>query len=352
MSKPLHAVEYLESPQDHRPGGICVVFGDEAFFKRQCLVQLRAQILGGDEGDFSLTTVAGPTALLRDVMQELTTLAMFGGTRMIVVDDADDFVSRYRTELEDYVAKAKPHGVLILDVKSFPSNTRLFKAVAGAGLAIDCSVPPAAKLARWLIGWAQRTHHIQLPAACADQLMEMVGPEVGLLDQELAKLALTVGASGKITSELLDQMVGSWRAKTAWEMLDSLLNGNLRQSLEQLDRLLLAGENAIAILAQISSSLRRLAAATRLIVQGEATGRRIGLRDALQKAGVKPFVLEKSERQLRRLGRQRGDQLDAWLLEADLDLKGASHLPPRIILERLFVRIGMPATGTQPAARP
>ena len=82
-----------------------------------------------------------------------------------------------------------------------------------------------------------------------------------------------------------------------------------------------------------------MATATRLILQAEAAKRRLGLRDALEQAGVKPFVLQKSERQLRLLGRQRGGQLLGWLLQADLDLKGESTLPPRLVLERLIVRL-------------
>ena len=83
-------------------------------------------MLGGDEGDFSLTSFEGPTAEFREVAEELTTLAMFGSQRLVVVDEADEFVTRYRAELEDYVARPGRSGILLLDVKSWPSNTRLY----------------------------------------------------------------------------------------------------------------------------------------------------------------------------------------------------------------------------------
>ena len=85
-----------------------------------------------------------------------------------------------------------------------------------------------------------------------------------------------------------------------------------------------------------------MAAATRLILQSEAAGRRTALRPALEQAGVRSFVLHKAEKQLRHLGRQRGEQLYRWLFQADLDLKGASALPPRLILERLIIRLAAP----------
>ena len=60
-------------------------------------------------------------------------------------------------------------------------------------------------------------------------------------------------------------------------------------------------------------------------------------------AGVPRFFLGRSEKQLRRLGRHRGQHLYGWLLEADLDMKGASALPPRLILARLILRLAAPS---------
>jgi DNA polymerase-3 subunit delta len=340
----VHAIDYLPSPGDYPAKPVCVVFGDEPFLKRQVLARLRQSVLGGGEADYSLSAFEGPGAALDEVLQELATKAMFGGgKRLVVVEDADEFVSRYRGQLEDYVARPKPTGVLVLLVASWPANTRLAKAVAASGLAIECTAPPAARLARWVLAWAKDAHGASLEPAAAELLVEVVGSEMGLLDQELAKLAVTAQRGQKVSAELVRQVVGGWRAKTVWEMLDAVLDGNVSQALTQLDRLLLAGEAPIAILGAVSASLRRLAAATRLVLDGEAAGRRVTLRDALHQAGAGAYYLPKVERQLRRLGRHRGDQLYRWLLEADLDLKGASTLPPRTVLERLLVRLAVPA---------
>ena len=260
MAKALHAVEYLAQAEKHPPRPVCVVFGDEAFLRRQSLRKLREAVLGGDEADFSLTAFEGRTAELRDVLEELATVAMFGGRRLVVVEEADEFISRYRAELEDYVARPSPTGVLVLEATSWPSNTRLYKAVAAEGLAIDCTVPAAAQLARWLGGWAKQTHAVELPLPAAEMMVETIGAELGLIDQELAKMA-PMAEKGKISEELVGRMVGGWRTRTAWEMLDAALDGKVAEAMQQLDRLLLSGENPVGLLAQISASLRRFAAA-------------------------------------------------------------------------------------------
>ena len=340
MAKAHHAIDFLAAPAKYPPKPVCVVFGDEAFLRGHVLARIRDAVLTGDDGDFALSVFEGDKANLAEVLDCLATLAMFGGgLRLVIVEDADRFVTQYRAELEDYVASPAAGGILVLTVKSWPANTRLYKAVASSGLAIACSAPKPARLARWLVSWSKQAQGIELRHSAAEQLIEMIGPELGLLDQEISRLALTTEPGGKITAAAVKKTVGSWRAKTTWDMLDSALEGKARDAMVQLDRLLLAGENPVAVLAQVSSTLRRFAAATRLVLQAEQGRRRVGLRATLEQAGFKPFVLKKAERQLRQLGRQRGQQLYGWLLEADLDLKGNSSVEPRLILERLILRL-------------
>jgi DNA polymerase-3 subunit delta len=135
-------------------------------------------------------------------------------------------------------------------------------------------------------------------------------------------------------------------------MLDAALDGNAKQSLLQLERLLTAGENPIGVLGQISASLRRLATATEIVLHAERTGRRLQLQQAVAQAGVPHFYHRKAQQQLRKLGRRRGEQLHGWLLEADLNMKGASALDPRLILERLIMRLAAPAKPTSGRVAP
>jgi DNA polymerase-3 subunit delta len=351
-AKVVHALDYLSQAEKHPPRPVCAIFGDDLFLRRESLQQLRKAVLGDEDGDFSFSSFPGDDAALplRDVLDELATVAMFGSVkRLVVVEDADSFVSRYRTDLENYVLRPSRTGVLVLDLDSLPANTRLYKLIAADGLAVDCAAPAETRITKWLVDWAKRRHKLQLSSAAADELVELVGPELGLVEQELAKLAANLGEEKRITPELVQRYVGGWRAKTTWNMLDAALDGNVPEAMRQLDRLLASGEEPIGISAQISASLRRFAAATRLVLQAEAAGRRITLSQALEQSGIKRYFVDKAERQLRNLGRHRGLQLYQWLLQADLDLKGQSSAPPRIILERLVISLAAPpaALGIQ-----
>ncbi len=352
MANALDALDFLAHPDKHLAKGVCALFGDEPFLKRLVLAELKEQVLSGDDAEFSVGHFAGGDVTMRDVSDALATRALFGGGRhLVIVDEADEFVSQNRPALEEYVARSKSGSVLVLDVKVWPSTTRLYKAVAASGLQIECKFPAPARALKWLGQSANKRHRSTLDPAAAELLIETVEPDLGLLDQELAKLAALAGPDGTITVQMVHDAVGGWRAKTAWDMLDAALAGDAPRALVQLDRLLMGGEVPIALLSQIAASLRRLAAATRLVEQATAARRTVTLRRALEEAGVKSFFAAKAEEQLRRLGRQRGSQLYRWLLEADLALKGSSSSPPRarLVLETLIIRLAAP--GSTAAAR-
>ncbi len=348
MAASTDALTFLAAKRRPKPPAVCVVFGNEPFLKHLVLAELRHRTLGeDDEGNFSCTTFTGKTAELRRVLDELDTVALFGDSqRMVLVEEADPFVSKNRPALEKYVAREKFSGTLLLEVASWPKTTRLYKALADSGLQIECKAPTASRLQKWLVAWAQQRHQATLPAAAAEMLLEIVGPELGLLDQELAKLAAYAGEDEPITAEMVHELVGAWRTKTTWEMLDAATAGDAHEALRQLDRLLGSGEHPVALLGPMGYTLRRFAAATRLVEGAQASGQRITLHDALIEAGIKPFVVQKSESQLRQIGRRRAGQLYRWLLETDLDLKGRSRLSPRLVLERFIVRLSKQAADS------
>jgi DNA polymerase III subunit delta len=346
----VNALDYLANPSKYPVSGVCAVHGDETFLQSEVVAAIRREVLGGDDGGFSLSSFNGRDVQLRDVLDALATASLFGGgRRLVVVEDADGFVSEHRGELEDYVARPVRDAVLVLEVKTWPSNTRLAKAVAAEGLAIECTPPKERQLKTWLIQRAKAVHQARLDAAAADALCELIPPELGILVQEVAKLALLVGDGRVIDVELVRQNVGGWRARTTWEMIDAVADGRAADALAQLSRLIAAGEKPHGVLPQMASSLRRFATAAQLIEVAEGEKRRLPLRDALSQAGVLPFKLNDAERQLRQIGRPRAKQLTRWLLAADLAVKGhnSSDDRARIELERLIVRLTGGGAGSK-----
>jgi DNA polymerase-3 subunit delta len=340
---------------------LVVLHGDDSFLVWHVLDRLRGQLCPDEaDRDWAWREFDGGEPLdPRDVFDEAATVPMFAtATRAAVVRQADAFVSAARDRLEAIASASRGRrGLVILEVKTFPANTRLAKAVAQHGLAIDTSVPAKADLAAWIRTWSTTRHGITLAVATAERLLERLGGNLGQIDQALARLAAAAdpsAAKAAIPPEAIDDFVGSPQERTAWGMIDAAAGGDTPRALRELADLLDAGENPIGIAAQMASVLRRLSTAARLLALPAGAGRPAGVEQALREAGVAawPKALAQAKESLAQLGPRRARRLPVWLLELDLALKGEASrgLRARLALERLFCKMarGGAAAGRGP----
>ena len=346
--KPVSVHDYLWNTAKYPPKPVCVVYGDDAFLRANAVRHIRDQVLAGEDAEFSLTLFEGDDSKLefREVLQELRTVAMFGGSRRVVrVDEADSFVTKNRTKLEEYAAKPSDLSVLILQLKTFPSTTKLYKQLAETGLLIEVNEHSERDMPQWVVQWSKHHHKTPCDLTAAKMIVDRIGLEYGLLDQELAKLALMVTDKKGITSELVERAVGSWRTRKIYEMLDLALAGNTAAAIRQLDALMAAAadpkKSALGILSYSLLVLRKFVVATELILEAERNQVKLSVRSALEKAGESRYV-EKAEKQLLHLGRHRGAKLPHWLLQLERNLTGESRSDPRVLLETFIVKLSSP----------
>jgi DNA polymerase-3 subunit delta len=326
----MDALSFLASTKPVGP--LYVVHGDEAFLKRHVVRTVRLRALGEESDDQSVSTHLGDKAAFAEVFDDLDTVPFFDPRRVVYVENADPFITKYRGELEQKLTRLPATGVLILDVKTWASNTRLAKLVNDAATII-CKSPKTYELPKWCADWCMSQHKKQLAPEAARLLTELVEPEMGILDQELLKLAIAIGAKNKIEYADVDRLVGSSHTQDVWKIFDAMAQGNVKASLGMIDRLLDQGEEPMRLLGAFGVQLRKLGQAARYTAHGQSLGA------ALASAGIPPFAVKSAEAQMRRLGRQGAARLYDWLLQLNMDLRGNSPLPARTLFERLVLRL-------------
>ena len=311
-----------------------VLSGDEDFLKRRVLALLVPVVVGDADPEYAVTTFPGDKTDFSTVRNELDSVSFFSERRMIVIDQADPFVTKFRPQLEGYVAEPSESGVLVLDVKSLPATTKLGKAVPDASH-IVCKSPPEYRLPLWCVDWCQSEYGKKITTPAAQMLVELVGPTMGVLDQELQKLKDFVGDRSAIDIQDVDELTGRSRGANVFKILDAVGDGQPAVALKILTELFEEGEEPLKLLGAIGFQLRKLARVARMHKQGQ------NIEEAMTKAGVPnwPQARDSARKQLRHLGLNRLDKLYDWLLELDSGLKGGNPLPERLQLERLIVRL-------------
>ena len=211
------------------PRPVYALVGDDSFLQLQKLGQILRE-LGSDvqRADFD-----GESVGLAEVLDELRSFAMFGSGKLVVVRDADDFISRYREQLEDFLQEPPASGTLVLRVASLPGNQRITKLIAKVGAVEKCD--PPADLRRWIVDHGKAIHKITIAPDAAALLADHIGADLGRLDNELAKLALQV-ESGRVSADDV-RGVAFQREQEMWDMTNELAAGRPQEALRRWRRM-------------------------------------------------------------------------------------------------------------------
>src|SRR5918994_2235 len=108
---------------------VYALIGEDPFLPNEQLHEIRALM----PDDAQRADFDGERATLSDVLDECRSFAMFGGAKLVIVRSADDFISRYREQLEEYLASPSESAALLLRVTTLAKNTRIYKLIAKVG---------------------------------------------------------------------------------------------------------------------------------------------------------------------------------------------------------------------------
>ena len=325
-----------------------VLTGEEPFWRAEVLREIR-ELSGGEatQSSSGFRRLEGNLLSWADLVAELDTPSLFGGRKVVAVEEADSFVGRHQKELLQLGENPAEWGVLLLNLRSLAANSRLGRLVVQRHLWIDCSSAPSNQLFQWLPAWAHARYGLRLSQAAAKAVLDAVGENPGLLDQQLRKLTLEVGATRTVTLQQVRRFCEEWRVKHAWAILDLAMEGKPGEALRELDRLLTSGEHPLAILAQLGGTLRRVSHAASLIDKNNNASQPSVAR-VLSQLGAPPSIASKTLAQLRHLGVRNARLLSQVLLSADFQLKGGSTLDARVVLEKLILWLADPGVRKLP----
>ena len=286
----MDALDWLREPGKEPIRPVYAVFGDHSYLVRESIAAVARVVLPDEDRDAGISRFPGPTTPLATVLDEVCTLPFFSRRRLVVVDDADVFVTKHRKDLELYVGNPSTSGSLLLQVKQWPATTKLAQLFEKAGLSINASAPRETDLVTWLTQLARTRFGVQLPVDSARLVLELVGPEAGLLAAEVEKLAVYAGDSKRIERDDIAKLVGGGRVETIWKALDAATTGQGPLALELLENLLAAGEHPTPLLAAMSSNLLKIHYAGRL------RAARLNLDEACRIADIR-FGIDKTRKQ-------------------------------------------------------
>ena len=253
---------------------VYVIAGETGRLRDAQLAQVREQVLQEGEWSTCLREFDGPETNRAEVLDELRTLPFLGSRRLVEIHRAEEFVSKYRQALEEYLASPTNTGVLVLVMdKPLPGNQRLAKLINKIGKCYSLSPAKTQDIPYRLVKLAQDTYSKTLELDAARALQELAGESISALAEELEKLSLYVGDRPRITVKDVEALVGENRQLSVFEMIDALIKQDTGQAIRLLERLLSQDRSAeYTIIGLLAWYIRRLRKARVLLDQGLSEG--------------------------------------------------------------------------------
>lgn len=278
-----------------------------------------------NESSFSLLTDPVQSAIAA-----ADQLPMMSDTRVVRIRD----FARLREADEDvlirYLTNPSPSTVMIFTADDLDKRKKSSKVLLDVCTVVEFSPLKDAEAKAWA-----KTRLKELKLTADDQVLSeiirLVGTDIQTLFNELDKLASAAAATGRITSALVDELIGRSRELSNFELADHLLAGNRKRALETLHRLLEDGAEPVMLVGLIAGNYHRLALGKHLLARG-------GREEVFRNVSLPPFKRESYISTLQRSTAAkiaRGIQLTA---AADLAIK-TSQATPRLQLEMLVCEL-------------
>lgn len=311
--------------------GCCLIYGQEdypvsyLFSSLKKLIQ-QQETITVEQYDYSQVS-------LEDILFNWDALSLFAEKKIIVLSHLDRLKKNDAKLLQEWLDAHHDTSGLFLFFTAVKVDGRLplVKAVKKYGEVIKTDHLPPAEVRKLMARHGEK-YDVSFAPQVIDTLMHYHDGNLQLIFREAEKLALFVGPGGVVKSDEFELLGCGTAAGNIFTLVDELGVGNVKTSLQLLNRLLRDKTVPLIILSMVARHYRLLALASAPSNRGKSAG------DLARILRVPPFVVQKIRRQLNKFSLSRLSDSFSLLSEVDFRLK-SSKIPESIIMEDMVLTL-------------
>ena len=294
----------------------------EPFLADEALERIRAD----EQTDPLSEALFDSDAEIAEIMGALQTPSLLGGTRLVVVREAQDLKKDHVESLGPYIESPTAGSVLVLVASS---RSKLEAAVKKSGTVIALEAPKGRRLATWVRSKAQ-DHQITVDDRGAWALIDTVGTELRDLDVALEQLRTALGTEKRATAAHVNRLFRRIADERIYAFTDAVGERRMQPAMTALRKLLDQGDEPLVLFGSLVGHVRRLLRIRRHVDQGKrAVAELLGMPDW------------RAERMLKQARSYREEELvNALQILSITDIEMKGEFPsPEIALEKAVVQI-------------
>jgi DNA polymerase III subunit delta len=344
---PSHSLDALS--RSLKKGEISPVYyfhGSEDVLKDEAVRSIIERVLDPAMRDFNLDQGSAGQLDAEAIHALCNTVPMLADRRVVVLREVEAWKRKTsgRTEFLRYLEHPCPETVVILIQGSAEESED--KDLARSSYTVRFDPLSTGRAAKWLVRRAEKLG-LELAPDAAEHLVRSVGPDLGALTSELAKLA-SLPPGEPLTAERIGELVGVGRGETLWDWRAAVLDDQSGRAVTLLPSILAqSGMSGVKVVTHLGTALIGLGIARSLYDRG-LRGRELEdgvFRTLLQnRPGGLLGYREEASRWSRLVAKWPPSRLQAGLkaaLEADEALKSTTISDERGVLTDLVLRLGV-----------
>ncbi len=320
--------DFFDAIAKEKPARCYLIEGEEEFVKRSVLNRLRQASVGDNFPEMNDMRLVDPDAdqliaanetlpFMADMrittVMECKMLLSKKGNKDKVVTDSDYDEDASAEKLKKYLTNLPETSCLVFYVRGKADKTRkLYLALKKYAVIVTCDRLDDKELVKWI---AKQCKPKNIKQETCEQLYFSVGRDLTKLDGEIGKLCAFAVDRDEITADDIERVCTKTTECVVFDMVETLLDGNGQKAFEQLNALLLNGENRMMILALVGRQCRQLLSAMRMAAAKRQSG------EIAAVIGVPPFVVQKILRQARLYTEEQLKNMNAVCLNTEYEVK-------------------------------
>ena len=344
MPSTVSHVQLESALKQQGPGSLYLIVGEEDLLRDSALAAIKRAVLGGEGDEFNYELFYGDEASGADIRNSVAAVPVFSERRVVVVKAAEKLTARESEPLLDYVSNPVESTTLVFVSPKLDGRLKFSQALARAAIMVDCSPLREAQLPSWIAREAEQVG-LRLEEAATHVLQESSGASLYGVRRELEKLASYVPVDRSVTAGDVHLLRGMDPGASVFDLTLAIAEGRRGRALSILARNLEAGEAPLRILGSLAWQYRRLWKVKELLANGGREG------EAARTLRMEPWKVRAF---LERFSEPHLQAALRLFLDTDGRLKGGSGSRPRMVLERLLLKLCEDIASTQgePPKRP
>lgn len=332
--------EFYQALKDGSLSSVYLFTGPEEYVKREALEALRGKLLPPGLEALNDTTLEGATA--QQITDAAETLPMMCERRVVVVRDWAPLMQgkskneEAETEWMSKWLEYPPEScALVFYMRGEPDGRKkMTTTLKKKAEVVSFDLLTDAELSRWCAS-RLKPRGKKLSASALNTLTYMAGRELTRLSGELDKLAAYVGEDRtEITEADIREIVSASLEYNVFELLNSLLAGDLKKGQQTVNSLLQGGQTTMGLLAMLTRQIRQLTHMKCALDAGKP------VQVVQEQLKLHPYAAKQTARQCARLSARWLTGLYEQCVEFDYAVKNG-RLRDRDALDALILQIAL-----------